>query len=285
MFKRTYATLALWFFTIVILYFGGIQAGIWLLAVVVFFTQWEFYLLLEKMGYRPYCKFGLGLGIFFILATYYLSAQENQSVSSFGNELLAIAVTMMSLLIITKKGFTEKMRSLIPSLFGILYIPFLLHFLVCLALLFDPANFLPNTGLLMVLWVVIVAKFTDVGGLIVGKKWGKTQMAPQISPRKTWEGTIGGIVLSATVGTIFVAFFRSQMPENFSITKSFFYAIPLASLAIVSDLVESAMKRRAKVKDSGTSIPGIGGWFDLTDSIILTAPIAYLIIKYTILKV
>ena len=285
MFKRTYSTLALWFFTVIILYFGGIQAGIWLLAVVVFFTQWEFYLLLENMGYQPYRKFGLGLGIFFTLGTYYLSAQGNLSVSSFGNELLAVAVTMMSLLIITKKGFTEKMRSLIPSLFGILYIPFLLHFLVCLALLFDPANFLPNTGLFMVLWVVIVAKFTDVGGLIVGKKWGKTQMAPQISPGKTWEGTMGGIVLSATVGSIFVAFFASQMPENFSITKSFFYAIPLASLAIVSDLVESAMKRRAKVKDSGTSIPGIGGLFDLTDSIILTAPIAYLMIKYTIFKV
>ena len=282
MFKRTYATLALWFFTIVILYFGGIQAGIWLLAIITFLTQWEFYLLLENMGYQPYRRVSLGLGLLFILGTYYLFGHEIIAVSSFGNELLALTVIGMSLFIITEKGVTEKMRSLIPSLFGILYIPFMLHFLVCLALLFDPETFQSNTGLLMVLWVIIVAKFTDVGGLIIGKQWGKTKMAPLISPGKTWEGTIGGIVFSATLGTIFVAIFRNQMPENFSIIRSFFYSIPLAGLAIVSDLVESAMKRHAKVKDSGSSIPGIGGWFDLTDSIILTAPIAYLMIKYTI---
>lgn len=282
MLKRTYATLVLWLLTVVILYLGGIQAGIWLLAILTLFTQWEFYLLLENMGYQPYRRFGLGFGFLFILGTYYLSSNETVTVSSLGNELLAITVTVMSLLIITKKGFTEKMRSLIPSLFGILYIPFMLHFLVCLALLFDSSTFQSNTGLLMVLWVIIVAKFTDVGGLIVGKQWGKTKMAPQISPGKTWEGTIGGIFLAAIIGSIFVAFFNSQMPETFSIIKSFFYAIPVASFAVISDLVESAMKRRARVKDSGKSIPGIGGWFDLTDSIILTAPIAYLMIKYTI---
>ena len=126
-----------------------------------------------------------------------------------------------------------------------------------------------------------VAKCADVGGLLVGMKIGKTPLSV-ISPKKTYEGAAGGVVFSMLIGVILVALFPDFLPTGFSWWLAALIAIPVAVASIASDLVESAFKRQAGVKDSGKLIPGIGGAFDLSDSLILSAPLGYLLFKYTL---
>ena len=138
-----------------------------------------------------------------------------------------------------------------------------------------------GTGVFLCVWIVVVAKCTDVGGLLIGMKIGKTPLS-KISPRKTVEGAVGSLFFTMLVGLLILGVFNAFAPENFNWWRSSLMAFPLGITAIASDLVESALKRQANVKDSGISIPGIGGIFDLTDSLILTAPLGYLMFVYFI---
>jgi phosphatidate cytidylyltransferase len=84
------------------------------------------------------------------------------------------------------------------------------------------------------------------------------------------------------IGLFILGVFNVYAPEGFTWWRSALMAIPIGIASIASDLVESAFKRQADVKDSGNIIPGIGGIFDLTDSLLLTAPLGYLMFKYFI---
>jgi phosphatidate cytidylyltransferase len=119
-----------------------------------------------------------------------------------------------------------------------------------------------------------------VGGLLTGLALGRHKMAPSISPKKTWEGTLGGLVFSMGIGAAIAYFASGHLPENLTPTVAALVALPLAVTTVISDLIESAIKRRADIKDAGKLIPGIGGAFDLTDSLILTAPVAYFIFLF-----
>jgi phosphatidate cytidylyltransferase len=132
-----------------------------------------------------------------------------------------------------------------------------------------------QTGLVLFLWVIGVSKFCDVGALLVGTAIGSHRMAPIISPKKSWEGAVGGLLVSALVGAGVAWGARAYLPAGFTPLIAALIALPLGALGIVADLVESIIKRRATIKDSGATIPGIGGMFDVTDSLILTAPAAF----------
>jgi phosphatidate cytidylyltransferase len=133
----------------------------------------------------------------------------------------------------------------------------------------------PDGRLLLCLWLVAVTKFCDTGALLSGMAFGRHKMSPQISPKKTWEGAVGGVLISMGIGALFAWCARSEFPAHMTPIVAALMAAPVAIVGIVADLVESVLKRRANMKDSGTTIPGIGGMFDLTDSIILVAPIGY----------
>jgi phosphatidate cytidylyltransferase len=148
-----------------------------------------------------------------------------------------------------------------------------------LILLLDPGS---DMGLALCLWLVAVAKFCDVGALLTGMAIGRHKLAPHISPKKTWEGAAGGVLTAAAVGAGIAALLPDYLPASFAPAVAALVAVPLAVVTIVSDLIESAMKRRADLKDAGKLIPGIGGAFDLTDSLILTAPVAYVIFLFLI---
>ena len=102
---------------------------------------------------------------------------------------------------------------------------------------------------------------------------GKTKLLPTISPKKSWEGYAGGAV--ATLLLLYI------VENNFSLYGSYWWSIALLlpALATLGDFVQSYFKRRANVKDSGTLLPGHGGFYDRMDSVIYTAPFYYLLIK------
>jgi phosphatidate cytidylyltransferase len=120
-----------------------------------------------------------------------------------------------------------------------------------------------------ILFAFVLVWMADIGGYFFGRRFGRTKLAPNVSPGKTWEGVLGGFLLSGVVAIAGSLWFDAPMYG--------FLALCLAVVAfsVVGDLTESLLKRFAGVKDSGTIFPGHGGVMDRIDSITAAAPVLY----------
>jgi phosphatidate cytidylyltransferase len=274
--KRIFSTITLWALVFACIYFFGSNGGIWLITLIAALTLREFYALVRKMGHQPFDVTGIFAGLLLTLSPLYL--ETHPFFRDHGTQLtaafLSLAVIVFALRILKERTGETRVESIGWSIFGVVYIPFMLHFLVRIILIPGPHA---ATGLAFCLWLIAVSKFCDVGALLSGMAFGKHKMAPVISPKKTWEGAIGGVLIASALGAGIAHFAAQFYPTSFTPLLAAAAALPIAVLAIVSDLVESIIKRRANSKDSGNTIPGIGGLFDLSDSLILTAPVGYLV--------
>lgn len=125
-----------------------------------------------------------------------------------------------------------------------------------------------HIGMGLVIFIIAIVIATDVCAYFVGKKFGRTKLAPRISPGKTWEGLVGGVAGAALVGLLCA----SLTPEPDTLAKTIILAMLLAFVAQAGDLFESHIKREAGVKDSGQLIQGHGGVLDRFDGILTAAP-------------
>ncbi len=138
-----------------------------------------------------------------------------------------------------------------------------------------------SAGAVVTLFSVFVVKMTDVGAYFLGMRFGRTPLVPWLSPKKTWEGLIGGVLvalLSALlVGAILAA--CDLLPRSRSVLEALpalaLLGILMAGFSIAGDLAESLLKRDARLKDSGDTFPGLGGVLDVFDSPLLAAPVAW----------
>ena len=132
---------------------------------------------------------------------------------------------------------------------------------------------------------VLLTKIGDIGAYVVGTvssklmKGGNHKMVPSISPGKSWEGAAGGLIITILLAIVFHYLFPQARVVG-SIPISIITGILMFFGSMAGDLMESVLKRAAGVKDSGTTIPGIGGVFDLVDSLFVTAPLAALIFLF-----
>jgi phosphatidate cytidylyltransferase len=266
--KRTFSTVILWSLVIVCLRYLGATGAVWLVTALGVLTLHEFYAMVRPMGHAPFHRLGLVLGAAIMLAPGYLEPHITAA------ELLALGVLVFSVRILGERTPENRVETLAWTLFGLVYIPFMLHFLVRIILLASPH---PQTGLAFCLWLIAVTKLCDTGALLTGLAIGRHKLAPDISPKKTWEGVAGGLLTAALVGAAVAWGGRAYLPASFTPLLGALAALPMAGLAIISDLVESIIKRRADIKDAGRTIPGIGGVFDLSDSLILTAPVGWVL--------
>lgn len=117
---------------------------------------------------------------------------------------------------------------------------------------------------LMLVWA------TDTGGYVAGRLWGKRPLARRVSPNKTWEGFIGGIVLTLIIAVVVSLIFNTSPYEIFLICV---LAFIVALFAVLGDLLESLLKREVGLKDSGVLLPGHGGVLDRVDSLMAALPI------------
>lgn len=269
MVKRILSTFTLWAVVILCIRFLGSTGGVWMVTAIAVLTLREFFGLLRRMGMQPFERLGLTMGALLCLGPLYL---EPHGVGS--SAIVALTVIAFSVRILGERQAHSRVETLAWTLFGVLYVPFMLHYLVRIILIGQPA---PATGLVFCIWLIAVTKFCDVGALLAGLAFGRHKMAPNISPKKTWEGAVGGGLLSMAIGAGLAWWLHDYLPGSFSPFAAAVLALPLAALAIVSDLIESIIKRRAEAKDAGRTIPGIGGFFDLSDSLILTAPLGYVV--------
>lgn len=135
-----------------------------------------------------------------------------------------------------------------------------------------------ENGFLWVLLLLFTTWASDTFAYFVGRSLGRHKLAPLLSPKKTVEGALGGVIGSVIAACIFVIYIPSVSVISL-ITLGVFIGIT----ALLGDLVESALKRQAGIKDSGQIIPGHGGFMDRFDSLLLTAPLVYYGVKLFII--
>ncbi|MDR2806905.1 MAG: phosphatidate cytidylyltransferase [Puniceicoccales bacterium] len=258
----------------------GLWGGILLLILCSTLTQWELYQLMEKMGWKPHKKSAVICGIMILLKSCFV----RDGIIDLNYALSAFVFMITIFAIVTVMGKPEDLKNIfLPTIFGILYVPVMF----CIPLLFInklsliTGSHLPLT---LVLWIITVAKFSDIGGLVIGSRWGRHKLAPLFSPAKTYEGLLGSLLFSIAIAYIFAFCCAQHWPSSFSKIKIGIVSAFIAVIALISDLIESGLKRLAGAKDSGHSIPGIGGMFDLMDSLILSLPMGVIIIHEFVLS-
>jgi phosphatidate cytidylyltransferase len=219
----------------------------------------EFYNATKNIGIRPVKIFGYLSAILL----YFLESKIAKV------DVLVIITMMLFLLFLTNKKYSLKDYAL--TLMGIIYIP--LFFLYIQKLREMPE------GIYIVWFVFIVSWMTDTFAYFIGRFFGKHKLAPTISPKKTIEGGIGGIIGSVISCGLFVWLFpQSNVTIYLSVIIGLFGSI----IAQCGDLIASFIKRNCYIKDFGNIIPGHGGILDRFDSILFVSPFIYFIFQYLI---
>lgn len=182
--------------------------------------------------------------------------------------VLSVAVGCMLVLEIIRPG-ERPLERVVYSIFGLLYIPWLLGYFLLLR--YSPDAHL---GLLYFALPLLATFAADIGGFFAGHFFGKHKLAPEVSPGKTIEGAIGGLAFSFIVVLVV-----SQVAHIWTPLEAFLYSILVASASQLGDLAESLIKRSLKTKDSGSILPGHGGILDRIDSLLFAVPATYLFLK------
>jgi len=276
--SRILSTVVLWTVLLGSLWFFGAHAAVTIVTFLAALTLYEFYGMTAKMGARPFRRMGLMFSVLITAAPYCLAykVDEPDLLASLPTGLLVLALIVSCIRVLGERTPENRVETIAATMMGLLYVPFMLHYLV--AILMREGS--DGDNLALALWTIAVSKFCDVGALLTGLAFGKHKMSPQISPKKTWEGAVGGVFVSMGVGAGIAYFASGHFSSSLTPLVAAGMALPIAVITIISDLIESAVKRRADTKDTGALIPGIGGAFDLTDSLILTAPLAYFMFQF-----
>ncbi len=179
----------------------------------------------------------------------------------------------------------ESLLSVAANVLGFVYIAVLFNFAARIVFLVPAAEAgrVGDSGAFLLLWLLAVTKFTDMGAYVTGSLIGRHKMIPHVSPAKTWEGFGGALVFSQLAGCGLYQFFPRQLAVFGSIGHVVALGFLLAVLAVIGDLAESVVKRSIHAKDSGRMLPGIGGSLDLIDSVCFTAPAMYFYLKWILL--
>ena len=192
------------------------------------------------------------------------------------------ALTFLTFLLMTWSGFRAPLdRVLLDTALGLFALIYIVWPLTLLPLIKAHDD---GTGLLLFLFVTVWAG--DIFALYIGKNFGRRKLAPRLSPNKTWEGSLASILGSVLCGMGLYYLGQHLLTRGYTALhvaapawEMVLLAIVLNIAAQVGDLLESAIKRGANVKDSGTLLPGHGGLLDRIDALLLAAPVLW----YTLL--
>jgi phosphatidate cytidylyltransferase len=226
----------------------------------------EFWLLARKKQIRADAAAGL-LSAFALCTVFYFT-EPGRLPDLLMIQLILILLTTGSLVAAMLRGapFDRMITSAGVTVLGVMYIVLLGGHLVALRVGFAPQL---SKHLLSFFFLVIMG--ADAAAYYGGRAFGKHKLAPTISPGKTWEGAVAGMLASLLLAAASHYWFFPELPTKF--------ALPLAAamnvISVVGDLTESALKRSAGAKDTATILPGHGGVMDRIDSLLFNAPVIY----------
>jgi phosphatidate cytidylyltransferase len=228
------------------------------LGAVVALALWELrQALLERGISLPLIPLAAGCAAMFTLAYWYGAEAA----------LAALAVTVVVLLAWRLPGAaTGYLRDVTASVFTLAYVPLLA---VSVPLMLSA----PAGGRRVLLFIIITVS-SDIGGYFAGILIGRHPMAPAISPKKTWEGFAGSVVACLAAGAIGLHFLLHG-----HVWQGLILGAAAAVAATLGDLVESMIKRDLEIKDMGTVFPGHGGAMERLDSLLVVAPVAWILLR------
>lgn len=240
----------------------------------------ELYGALAHGGYQPRVALGVGAALALVLAV------TLRPIAPFDPLPPVLTLVVLASLIaeLARQSHEGALPSWALTLAGALYIGWLLGHFVMLRQLATPLRDGPLTPLGLssgAAWVYLILAITwiqDSAAYFVGRSWGRHKMAPLLSPKKTWEGAIGGLLGSLVAGAVCVPLLGLPI----SLAAGALLGLVGGVVGPLGDLAESLIKRQVGVKDAGHIIPGHGGLLDRADSLLFTGPVLfYLIVLLT----
>lgn len=242
--------------------------------VVVLLTAgglYEFFYMVRKKDVPIYSYTGILIGVLIPISIFtHFAPTKNW-------ELLFIVIGFLLILFMqfARKDNRHAILGLSTTLFGVLYVAWFFSFLVKIR------NILPGIeGVKLLGFLLLVTKTADMAGLIIGTRFGRHPVLPKVSPNKSVEGTVGGVLVSACAALIFRSFLPAAL--NLPLWQIFSMGAFFGGLGQLGDLSESLIKRDCGVKDSGKFLPAMGGVLDMIDSLLFSAPAFYLYMSSTI---
>jgi phosphatidate cytidylyltransferase len=223
------------------------------LAVVIAIWEWTHQVVVSHRNWATALLSFAAIGIFYTAWNEGIAGMSVALAVSF----VVIAVARLTF------GVEHYSRDIAALMLGLTYLAFLAGFVVLMAV--------PQDGLARVFTFVLCIAANDTGAYVTGVLFGRHRMAPGISPKKTWEGLIGGFVLAVILGVITMTLLMDS-----AWWTGVILGLLMAATSTLGDLVESAIKRDIGIKDMGTFLPGHGGMVDRIDALLLSAPIGWM---------
>ena len=262
---------------VVVVQFGNIALGIGILALSVIGLH-ELYSAVGRAGFKPIRIIGYVscAPVFFISlngeykrVNTYIDLFKSINYVSFG--IFLVIILLFSLIIFLHDKYN--LIDIALTIFGILYVPFLFSFIVLTRNL--------ENGILYI-WLIFIGAFaTDSSAYFIGVFLGRHKLLPAISPKKTVEGAIGGIV-GCVVFTVLYGAFVNMYANGIPLYHFALIGILNGILSQIGDWAASAVKRYVNIKDYGRLMPGHGGVLDRFDSILFTAPVVYFYLSFLV---
>ena len=255
------------------LYLITLRGGLFFLILadlIILLGLREFYILMKAKGYRPF----EALGYFCALAISWYAWKQGA--------VIPLIMTGSLLLIMIREIFRRDMSKSLAhiaiTVFGIMYIGWLGSHLVMLRELPASRGMDDLLGARLIFFAALVTWATDTGAFLCGIAFGRHKLIPRISPNKTVEGAIGGLVAAGLVGWLAARGLTPFLTPFAAVTVAVFAGL----MGQLGDLVESMIKRDVGIKDSAELIPGHGGVLDRFDSLLFTVPVLYYYFRFFI---
>lgn len=247
-------------YILLMLYIGGWFFKISVL-IMAFILMHEFYHAFKEKGYKP--VFWLGyVFIFFLFYSNFISLKYNS--------LVLTAVALLSGLIIPLFNQKINIMDILTTIFAAFYPGMMIFFLIPLAFQVEPY------GINLLILAFLVTWSTDTCAYFFGISFGKNKLCPSISPNKTVEGGIGGLVGSVLVSILFGIILSNSLKLNIGWYHFAIIGLLGGVFSQLGDLCASSIKRFCGVKDFGKLLPGHGGLLDRFDSLLFTLPVVYI---------
>jgi phosphatidate cytidylyltransferase len=229
-----------------------------LFAIIGAFTQFEFYKLLGLDGNLPLSFYGTFCGVFLNVLTFLI---EKNDLPVRDYYLISPLMALIFLIKLYKPNDSKPFMNIAFTFLGMIYVALPFSILTIIALPNQQYSYQIVLGCLFLLWA------SDTGAYFAGTKFGKTKLFERVSPKKSWEGSLGGFLFAMLVAYLLGLYFNDLEPWRWYVIGGI-----IVVAGTYGDLVESLFKRRISIKDSGSTIPGHGGFLDRFDGLLLAVP-------------
>jgi len=233
--------------------------------LITIFTQLEFYKLIRIHGIVPQTYLGTLGGALIFTLTFLI---EQQMLNPDWYFAIFPVVSTIYFIKLYKKNETRPFTNIAFTFLGIFYVALPFSLINIIAFIRGPYNYEALIGMLFLLWA------SDSGAYFAGTAFGKTKLFERVSPKKSWEGSLGGAALSLAFAYGFSVYFT-----EFSLIEWFAISIIIVITGTYGDLVESLFKRSMEIKDSGKVLIGHGGFLDRSDGLLLSVPFILMFLK------